>query len=243
MPGRATGRPNFSPLSGRRAEAGARFAMSPSGVRSPLLAASAAPRSAGTLASTACRSTTWSPSTMPSRNPPSASNPTIFMGRSSLVMDCSAPDKAPLAAHGNCVHKSRTAVGGCVQGMVQRGPSRSVRITRDPERTRGAILAAATQEFTANGLTGARVDAIAQARARQQAHDLSLFRRQGRALSGGAGGDLRVDPRRRAGPAPDRPRSGRRHARAGAVHLALFPRPPGIPEPARHREPAQGRAI
>jgi AcrR family transcriptional regulator len=38
-------------------------------------------------------------------------------------------------------------------------------ITRDPERTRGAILAAATQEFTANGLTGARVDAIA-ARAR-----------------------------------------------------------------------------
>ena len=40
--------------------------------------------------------------------------------------------------------------------------SRSARITRDPERTRGAILAAATQEFTANGLTGARVDAIAQ---------------------------------------------------------------------------------
>ena len=43
-----------------------------------------------------------------------------------------------------------------VQGKPQRG------ITRDPERTRGAILAAATQEFTANGLTGARVDAIAQ---------------------------------------------------------------------------------
>ena len=35
-------------------------------------------------------------------------------------------------------------------------------ITRDPERTRAAILAAATQEFTANGLTGARVDAIAK---------------------------------------------------------------------------------
>jgi AcrR family transcriptional regulator len=34
--------------------------------------------------------------------------------------------------------------------------------TRDPERTRGAILAAATREFTSNGLTGARVDAIAQ---------------------------------------------------------------------------------
>jgi AcrR family transcriptional regulator len=37
--------------------------------------------------------------------------------------------------------------------------------TRDPERTRAAILTAATAEFTANGLTGARVDAIA-ARAR-----------------------------------------------------------------------------
>ena len=34
-------------------------------------------------------------------------------------------------------------------------------VTRDPERTRAAILAAATQEFTAKGLTGARVDAIA----------------------------------------------------------------------------------
>ena len=73
-----------------------------------------------------------------------------------------ASDKAPLAGHGNCVHKSRTAVGGCVQGMVQATSSRSARVTRDPERTRGAILAAATQEFTANGLTGARVDAIAQ---------------------------------------------------------------------------------
>lgn len=35
-------------------------------------------------------------------------------------------------------------------------------ITRDPERTRAAILSAATEEFTTNGLTGARVDAIAQ---------------------------------------------------------------------------------
>ena len=35
-------------------------------------------------------------------------------------------------------------------------------VTRNPERTRAAILAAATQEFTANGLTGARVDAIAK---------------------------------------------------------------------------------
>lgn len=33
---------------------------------------------------------------------------------------------------------------------------------RDPERTRAAILAAATQEFTAKGLSGARVDTIAK---------------------------------------------------------------------------------
>jgi TetR/AcrR family transcriptional regulator len=33
---------------------------------------------------------------------------------------------------------------------------------RDPERTRAAILSAATQEITAKGLTGARVDEIAQ---------------------------------------------------------------------------------
>jgi AcrR family transcriptional regulator len=39
-------------------------------------------------------------------------------------------------------------------------PSRGV--TRDPERTRAAILAAATGEFSAKGLTGARVDAIAK---------------------------------------------------------------------------------
>jgi AcrR family transcriptional regulator len=41
------------------------------------------------------------------------------------------------------------------------GPARRA-VTRDPERTRAAILAAATQEFTAKGLTGARVDAIAK---------------------------------------------------------------------------------
>ena len=33
---------------------------------------------------------------------------------------------------------------------------------RDPERTRGAILAAATEEFTTHGLNGARVDEIAR---------------------------------------------------------------------------------
>jgi AcrR family transcriptional regulator len=39
-------------------------------------------------------------------------------------------------------------------------PARAV--TRDPARTRAVILSAATQEFAARGLTGARVDAIAK---------------------------------------------------------------------------------
>jgi AcrR family transcriptional regulator len=40
--------------------------------------------------------------------------------------------------------------------------SRAASLTRDPERTRAAILRAATAEITAKGLTGARVDAIAE---------------------------------------------------------------------------------
>jgi TetR/AcrR family transcriptional regulator len=40
--------------------------------------------------------------------------------------------------------------------------SRAAIVTRDPERTRAAILSAATAEITAKGLTGARVDAIAE---------------------------------------------------------------------------------
>jgi AcrR family transcriptional regulator len=39
---------------------------------------------------------------------------------------------------------------------------RAVSLTRDPERTRAVILRAATAEITAKGLTGARVDAIAE---------------------------------------------------------------------------------
>jgi AcrR family transcriptional regulator len=42
-------------------------------------------------------------------------------------------------------------------------PRRRRFVPRDPERTRAAILAAATAEFSAKGLTGARVDAIAGA--------------------------------------------------------------------------------
>jgi AcrR family transcriptional regulator len=48
-----------------------------------------------------------------------------------------------------------------VQEVVAK-PVRRAALTRDPERTRAAILSAATQEFTANGLNGARVDAIAK---------------------------------------------------------------------------------
>jgi AcrR family transcriptional regulator len=42
------------------------------------------------------------------------------------------------------------------------GVQRRLSGTRDPGRTRAAILAAATQEFTAKGLQGARVDDIAR---------------------------------------------------------------------------------
>lgn len=41
-------------------------------------------------------------------------------------------------------------------------PRRRVAGERDPERTRAAILEAATEEFTSKGLTGARVDNIAR---------------------------------------------------------------------------------
>lgn len=41
-------------------------------------------------------------------------------------------------------------------------PPRRAAGERDPERTRAAILQAATEEFTAKGLNGARVDHIAQ---------------------------------------------------------------------------------
>ena len=45
---------------------------------------------------------------------------------------------------------------------VHEANAKPARAARDPERTRAAILAAATAEFTAKGLTGARVDAIAR---------------------------------------------------------------------------------
>ena len=45
---------------------------------------------------------------------------------------------------------------------VHEANAKPARAARDPERTRAAILAAATAEFTAKGLTGARVDGIAK---------------------------------------------------------------------------------
>src|SRR5450759_2134175 len=79
LPGFATGKPNFNPASGRRAEAGARRARSARALRSPLLRRKASPRSLGAAVSTACRSMTASPSTTPSRKPLFASKPTIFI--------------------------------------------------------------------------------------------------------------------------------------------------------------------
>src|SRR3977135_4337177 len=79
LPGRPTGMAYLRPLSGRRADAGARPASPLMPDRSPLAPASSAPRSDGTLGSAACRSTTWSPSTTPSRRPVGDSKLTIFI--------------------------------------------------------------------------------------------------------------------------------------------------------------------
>ena len=49
----------------------------------------------------------------------------------------------------------------------------------DPEGTKRNIVDVATREFAQKGYGGARVDAIADAHAHQQAHDLLLLRRQG----------------------------------------------------------------
>jgi len=61
---------------------------------------------------------------------------------------------------------SRHQKGGKRAANAKVAKSRAARrgssAQRDPERTRGAILAAATQEFTAKGLSGARVDTIAK---------------------------------------------------------------------------------
>src|SRR5205085_3568481 len=129
-------------------------------------------------------------------------------------------------------------------------------ITRDPERTRAAILAAATEEFTANGLTGARVDAIAR---RARVNKRMIYHYFGGkdglylavlettyAAIRAAEQELHLTDRD--------PVDGMRElvlftwhyflAHPELVpseeyqHLALFPRASRIFEPARHREPA-----
>lgn len=45
---------------------------------------------------------------------------------------------------------------------MRRNGKKTACVTRDPDRTRGRILAAAIAEFAAKGLAGARVDAIAR---------------------------------------------------------------------------------
>ena len=79
LPGRATGSAYFSPSSGRRADAGARFARSPSDVRSPLFAAQDLGEIARHLRIHRLQIDDLSPSTTPSRTPSFASNPTIFI--------------------------------------------------------------------------------------------------------------------------------------------------------------------
>lgn len=49
-----------------------------------------------------------------------------------------------------------------IKPSAKPGTKRSGTALRDPERTRAAILAAATVEFTGRGLDGARVDSIAK---------------------------------------------------------------------------------
>src|SRR6478736_3761334 len=51
--------------------------------------------------------------------------------------------------------------GESAKKKIKRRPRERV-LQRDPERTRTAILEAATKEFAENGMGGARVDAIAE---------------------------------------------------------------------------------
>src|SRR3979409_510024 len=79
LPGRPTGRAYLRPLSGRRADAGARPARFLIPDRSPLAPASSAPRSDGTLASSSSVSTACWPATPPSLRPVGDSKLTIFI--------------------------------------------------------------------------------------------------------------------------------------------------------------------
>src|SRR5213593_2871766 len=136
LPGAATGRAYLSPLSGRRALAGARLAASLSGARSPLLRRRHSPRSLGMLLSTAWRSITWSPSTTPKCKPPLASKPTIFMRHSSLVywgtLYINVWTDQHSLRHGRCALQrlERTEFGGAADRYAARARKCVRRISR-----------------------------------------------------------------------------------------------------------------
>src|SRR5688500_10592170 len=73
-------------------------------------------------------------------------------GFGNAVRECAA-DVAPLTVP--------YAAGWVASGMLKTAVSRDRTVSRDPEATREAILTAATDEFAAFGLGGARVDRIA----------------------------------------------------------------------------------
>ena len=98
---------------------------------------------------------------------------------------------------------------------------------RDPAATRKKLLAAARREFAHNGPRRRAGRRDRGARRRQQATGLSLFRRQGRAVSGGAGMGLRGNPAPRS--ASSTSRACRRNRRSSNLiessfdHLARHP--------------------
>ena len=114
-------------------------------------------------------------------------------------------------------------------------------VTRDPERTRAAILAAATAEFTAKGLTGARVDAIAKSAGANKRMIYHYFGdKDGLYLAVLEATYEAIRVAEQALHLGDRdPVEGMREL--VRFTWALFHRASGIPEPARHREPEQGR--
>ena len=113
--------------------------------------------------------------------------------------------------------------------------------TRDPERTRAAILDAATQEFTANGLNGARVDAIAnRARVNKRMIYHYFGDKDGLYLAVLEATYASIRAAEQELHLTDRdPVEGMREL--VLFTWALFPRAPGIPQPARHREPEPRR--
>ena len=72
------------------------------------------------------------------------------------------PAKYPVNGETRCAKQGPRGDGWKAVYAESKVKPRAVSLTRDPERTRAVILRAATAEITAKGLTGARVDAIAE---------------------------------------------------------------------------------